>query len=266
MRGLTLNSNTPSVPDALLSKTTTNTPQSVDSAQGVGSTEYDNSDHDSEYGGDTALSSQANFASEFLTNAVEGTSLSEVNPKMGEALHNLRQLVRLGQQRSISHGPRFPLQRPVPPGGVTKMAMPSQVIVTAILKENRSKTNRCCHRSELLTEAQSADSPLSLYNVISALADIHDFPSMVRDVYFATEDFSEATFAIVNAGLYMLFLEVIAYGSAVASKAEFEACFHICRANLETCLLHMPLFMSTKVENVQALYFGVSSSTIHVLA
>lgn len=81
---------------------------------------------------------------------------------------------------------------------------------------------------------------------------------MVRDIYFATEDFSEATFAIVNAGLYMLFLEVIAYESNVASKAELEACLHLCRANLETCLLHMPLFMSTKLENVQALYFGVS--------
>jgi hypothetical protein len=81
---------------------------------------------------------------------------------------------------------------------------------------------------------------------------------MVRDVYFPTEEFSEATFTIVNAGLYMLFVEVLAYGSNVASKPELETCLQICRANLETCLLHMPLFLSTKTENVQALYLGVS--------
>lgn len=137
---MALNSNTPSSIDGLLSKPAINTPQSAESNQGVASGDYESSDHDSEYGGDTALTSQANFASEFLTNAVEGTSLSEVNPKMGEALHNLRELVRLGQQKSISHGPRFPLQRPVPPGGVTKLSMPSQVIVTAVLKEQKGKT------------------------------------------------------------------------------------------------------------------------------
>lgn len=97
-----------------------------------------------------------------------------------------------------------------------------------------------------------------MYHVICALADVQDFHGMVRDVYFATEDFSEAAFTIVNAGLYMLFVEVLAYGSNVASKPEFENCLQICRANLETSLLHTPLFLSTKTENVQALYLGVS--------
>lgn len=118
------------------------TPHSGDSSnQHTSSTAADNesSDHESEYGGDTGLTTQANFASQFLEKAVERTSLNDIDPKMADALSSLRQLVELNNKRSISHGPRFPLQRPVPPGGVTRLPMPSQHIVTAILKENKSK-------------------------------------------------------------------------------------------------------------------------------
>lgn len=142
LRGLTLQSGSTSGQETFTTKASLDTPQSSNSGPGVTSTaDYESSDHDSEYGGDTGLHSQANFASEFLENAVERTSLSEVNPKMSEALNTLRQLVQLGNQRSISHGPRFPLQRPVPPGGVTKLSLPSQVIVTSLLKENKGESS-----------------------------------------------------------------------------------------------------------------------------
>lgn len=263
LRGLSAQSTFPSAQETFTSKASLDTPQSGDSGPGVPSTaDYESSDQDSEYGGDTALHSQANFASEFLEHAVERTSLTDVNPKMSEALSTLRQLVKLGNQRSISHGPRFPLQRPVPPGGVTKLSMPSQVIVTALLKEQKRKPHtspkHVCVSLSLNTDLTGEGTPLGLYNVICAIADIQDFPSIVRDVYFATEEYSDATFIIANAGLYMLFLEVISFGSTVASRAEFEACLQLCRANLETCLLHLPLFMTTKPENLQALYLGVS--------
>lgn len=62
---------------------------------------------------------------------------------------------------------------------------------------------------------------------------------------------------IVNAALYMMFMELMTHDTTgVALKAEYDACNEIVRGNLETTLLHMPLFLSTKVENVQALYFG----------
>jgi hypothetical protein len=136
-----MESGAPSTSEAFTTKNSLDTPQSSTSGHAVNSTaEYESSDHDSEYGGDTALHSQANFASEFLEHAVERTSLSDINPKMNEALSTLKQLVQLGNQRSISHGPRFPLQRPVPQGGVTKLSLPPQHIVTALLKENKRES------------------------------------------------------------------------------------------------------------------------------
>lgn len=141
LRNLTMQSGAPSISEPFTTKNSLDTPQSSASGHAVTSTaEYESSDHDSEYGGDTALHSQANFASEFLEHAVERTSLSDINPKMNEALSTLKQLVQLGNQRSISHGPRFPLQRPVPQGGVTKLSLPPQHIVTALLKENKRES------------------------------------------------------------------------------------------------------------------------------
>lgn len=113
-----------------------NTPQtgssSIPTAASTG--DYDSSDDESAYGGDTGLIAHTTFASEFLESAVKRTSLREVNPKMAAGLNNLSQLVEMQKRRSISHGPRFPLQRPVPPGGISKLPMPPMQAVVSLLK------------------------------------------------------------------------------------------------------------------------------------
>lgn len=76
-------------------------------------------------------------------------------------------------------------------------------------------------------------------------------------VYFPTEDFSDAVFAIVNAGLYYMFIEQHAFAIDKATKEEFEPYIQMCRVNLETALANLPLFMASKVENVRALLLGV---------
>lgn len=96
--------------------------------------DYDSSDEESVLGGDSGLTVHTTFASEFLERAVKKASLPAVNPKMETALANLSQLVELQKHRSISHGPRFPLQQPVPPGGVSKLPMPPMATVVALLK------------------------------------------------------------------------------------------------------------------------------------
>lgn len=96
--------------------------------------DYDSSDDESAYGGDTGLIAHTTFASEFLESAVKRTSLREVNPKMAAGLNNLSQLVEMQKRRSISHGPRFPLQKPVPPGGISKLPMPPMQAVVSLLK------------------------------------------------------------------------------------------------------------------------------------
>jgi hypothetical protein len=112
------------------------TPQTgTSSVPTAGSTgDYDSSEDESAYGGDTGLIAHTTFASEFLESAVKRTSLREVNPKMAAGLNNLSQLVEMQKRRSISHGPRFPLQKAVPPGGISKLPMPPMQAVVSLLK------------------------------------------------------------------------------------------------------------------------------------
>jgi hypothetical protein len=101
--------------------------------------DIDSSDNESAFGGDSALTAQTAFASEFLENAVQRTSLREADPSIKAALATLGQLVEMQKQKSVSHGPRFPLQKPVPAGGVSKLPMPPIEVVVPLLKDAKSK-------------------------------------------------------------------------------------------------------------------------------
>ncbi|PFH56027.1 hypothetical protein XA68_17181 [Ophiocordyceps unilateralis] len=195
------------------------------------------SSDESALGGDEGLTAQTTFASEFLENAVGRSSLPQASPKMEAALANLRQLVQLQKRRSMSQGPRFPLLKPVPPGGVCKLPMPPMPAVVALLK-------------------QSKNAPPTLFAIVCSLVGLADFSSLCRLVYFATDDFSDATFTIVNAMLYNLFMEQHALATDPVIRDEYDVYMQQCRANLETCLANTPLLLSAKTENIQALMLG----------
>ncbi|KAH7136670.1 hypothetical protein B0J13DRAFT_449759 [Dactylonectria estremocensis] len=197
----------------------------------------DSSDSESAFGGDSTLAAHTTFASEFLEHAVERTSLQDVDPNMREGLANLRHLVELQNRQSISHGPRFPLQQPMPPGGLAQLRMPPMDVVVTLLKKIRN-------------------APPGLFTFICYFVGVADFSSLCRIVYFPTEDFSDSAFAIVNAGLYYMFLEQHSFAPDIATKGEYESYIQICRVNLETALANMSLFMPNKVETVQSLILG----------
>ncbi|KAM6535772.1 hypothetical protein FALCPG4_005312 [Fusarium falciforme] len=198
---------------------------------------FESSDDESAFGGDSVIAQQTNFASEFLEHAVERTSLQDVSPKMWEALTNLRQLAELQNRQSISHGPRFPLQQPIPQGGLVQLRMPPMDVVVSLLKRIRA-------------------SPPGLFTFVCYFVGISDFSNLCRLVYFPTDDFSDSAFIIVNAGLYYLFLEQHTLTDNEVVKEEFVSYLHTCRVNLETALAKVPLFMSAKIETVQALLLG----------
>lgn len=100
-------------------------------------------------------------------------------------------------------------------------------------------------------------SPPGIFAFICHFAGINDFDALCRIVYFPSDHFPDSTFVIVNAGLYYLFLEQHAAASDKATKDEFEPFIHFCRVNLETALANMSLFMSAKLETIQALFIGV---------
>lgn len=131
----------PTAPFQIEGSGLTQTPQTGASSIPTGSTagDYDSSEEESAFGGDTGLIAHTTFASEFLESAVKRTSLREVNPKMATGLNNLSQLVEIQKRRSISHGPRFPLQKQVPPGGIAKLPMPPMQAVVSLLKHAKGK-------------------------------------------------------------------------------------------------------------------------------
>jgi hypothetical protein len=102
------------------------------------------------------------------------------------------------------------------------------------------------------------DGPPSLFSILCSLAGIFDFSGLCRQVYFAVQDVSDAIFLLVNAGLYNLYVELHALATEAPLRAEYQSYVHMCRVNVETCLANLPLFLSPKIEVIQALLLGVS--------
>lgn len=86
---------------------------------------------------------------------------------------------------------------------------------------------------------------------------IENFTDHCRRVYFATEDFSAATFIIVNAGLFYLFQERVMEADNEPVASEYQRYCSMCRDNLETALANLSLLLPAKVENIEALLLGV---------
>ncbi|KAH7115450.1 hypothetical protein B0J13DRAFT_653839 [Dactylonectria estremocensis] len=214
----------------------------IGNSSGVGTAaattiDYTSSGDESAFGGDSFLAVHTTHASELLVNAVERTSLHVANPEMREALSSLRQLVELQARQPISCGPRFPLQQRIPVGGLGQLPMPPMDVVVCLLKHAK------------------ASSP-GLFTFVCSFVGSSDFTKLCRMVYFPTDDFTDATFVIVNAGLYYLFLEQHTFALDKATKDELEPLIQLCQINLETSLANVSLFMSLKIENVQALLLG----------
>ncbi|EGX88603.1 fungal specific transcription factor [Cordyceps militaris CM01] len=216
------------------------TPQTGSSGPTCESTaDFDSSEEEgAAFGGDSGLTVHTAFASEFLERAVKRTALraGAHNPQMEAALANLGQLVEMQRSRP-EHRPRFPLQRAVPPGGVSKLPLPPMALVVELLKKNKA-------------------SPVTLFTIMCDLVGVTDITTLCRAVYFPTEDVSDATFAVVSALLYNLFLEQHSLSSDPAVREEYFRHFQLCRANLETTLANLPMLLSAKIDNVQALLLG----------
>lgn len=89
-----------------------------------------------------------------------------------------------------------------------------------------------------------------------AFITVEDFIESCRKVYFATEDYSIATFIIVNAGLYHLFQEKSVMDEP--RSEEYLKYRYLCRDNLETALANLPLLLPPRREMIEALLLGVS--------
>lgn len=92
---------------------------------------------------------------------------------------------------------------------------------------------------------------------------VDDFVDCCRRVYFATEDYSLATFIVVNAGLFYLFQEKATRADEAHQAEKLLEYRNLCRDNLETALMALPLFMPARKESIEALLLAVSFSRCH---
>lgn len=99
--------------------------------------------------------------------------------------------------------------------------------------------------------------PPSIFNSYFPFMSVDYFAEKCRDVYFATEDYSDATWIIVNGGLFYIFLEYSYMAKANETKSEHKNYLQICQNNLETGLANLNVLMSATDESIDALTLGV---------
>jgi hypothetical protein len=94
--------------------------------------------------------------------------------------------------------------------------------------------------------------------ILYTFIDYEHFADRCRQLYFATEYISEASFIIVNVGLRYIFFEASLTASDPAKKAQYEECCTMLQHNLEIALAQLEMMMPATGENVEALLMGVS--------
>ncbi|KAI1080113.1 hypothetical protein F5B20DRAFT_540812 [Whalleya microplaca] len=220
----------------------------VGSRDDASSTIFDPEDAEN-FEGNSSLAAHTAFASEFLENAVQRTSLLQQggSPKIDAALSSLRQIVDI-QKRSrrapggSSHESRWPNQKSVPRTPLKDLPLPPMALVIDMLKRMKH-----------------GPVPMMLAIIYSFTA-IDRFTDSCRRVYFNTEDVPESTFILVNSGLVYMFFEARLSTTDPNEKAQYEAYSNMCQANLEAGLAHLPLMMPATMDNIEALIMGASFS------
>ncbi|KAK2054590.1 fungal-specific transcription factor domain-containing protein [Colletotrichum caudatum] len=194
----------------------------------------DGTDSDSAFEGELSLTAHTMFASDFIEDAVQRTSLQDVPPNMHAALSSLRQIVTMQSKTSGTREFRFRTQQAPPPGGLTDLPMPPMNAVVALLKHMKV-------------------SPPSIFSLACSFLDVDDLAELCRKIYFCTDNFADTTFIIVNGALFYLFMEQAYLAPDTEAREEFERYQHICQSNLETALACLPLMLPAKRESIEAL-------------
>jgi hypothetical protein len=99
-------------------------------------------DDASAFEGDSSMTAQAVFASEFLESTVTRTLPHDIDPDMQSALCALQQIVRM-QDRPSAHESRFANAKPLPKGGIRELPMPPAHVVVGALREVKGARAPC---------------------------------------------------------------------------------------------------------------------------
>ncbi|KAE8154259.1 fungal-specific transcription factor domain protein [Aspergillus avenaceus] len=189
--------------------------------------------------GNSSLTAHSAYASAFLETAVSRSALQLSSPKISVALSTLKQIVNMQESKthSSSHEVRFPNQKAVPSSGLRNLSMPPVQVVLPLLR--RLKEN-----------------PSTLLIGFFPFMTADYLVEKCREVYFATEEYSDATFIVVNGCLFYLFCEYSMLPSDTVMQETYNKYLNLCGANLETALANLNLLMPARKESIEALTIG----------
>lgn len=84
------------------------------------------------------------------------------------------------------------------------------------------------------------------------------FIEKCREVYFSTDEYSEASFIVANFGLYTIFVELAMTGKDATSRVNYHHYMQLSKDNLEAAMASLNILMPATLETVMALSLGVS--------
>ncbi|OOF94288.1 hypothetical protein ASPCADRAFT_6972 [Aspergillus carbonarius ITEM 5010] len=192
----------------------------------------------SAFEGNSSLAAHSAYAREFLETAVSRNALQISTPKISTALASLRQMVSMQdhQTQSSPRQVRFPNQKAIPGSGLQELSLPPvQMVLT------------------LLRKYQGESSTLQTYFPFLTIQRLFE---KCREVYFPTEDYSDAAFIVTNGALYYLIGDMICTIEDEDTRDEYVRHLKLCQVNLETALANLSLLMPAKTENIEALALG----------
>jgi hypothetical protein len=185
--------------------------------------------------GDSSLTAHSVFANNLLQKVVNVDS----NLTMRDTLNALRDIVDTMKQQPAAHEMTYPNASTIPSftsAALKTCQLPPIQQTVQILK---------------YTKDQRVSSLAWIYEFFP----VQRFPETCMNVYFS-DDYTEADFIIVNAGLHMLFWTCALYiGSAEADQ--FKQLSRLCAMNLETVLANLPLHLPATSDHILALIAGV---------
>ncbi|KAJ3577272.1 hypothetical protein NPX13_g3295 [Xylaria arbuscula] len=213
--------------------------------------------------GNSSLAAHTAFASEFLADAVRKTTLGDggsINPKFDAALNSLRQIIQMqNRSRQKSTGvvwtPAPSLTNPVAEDDCEDTDPPRRRSFTRTNLRDLPLPPMALVRDEL-SEMRHGPVPVMLA-ILYTFIDYEHFTDRCRQLYFATDAPSEASFIVVNVGLMYIFFEASLKATDPAKKARYEEARVISQKNLEIALAQLNMMMPATAENIEALLMGL---------
>jgi hypothetical protein len=211
------------------------------------------------------LAAHSAYAREFLESAVSHSTPELLSsPKISEALSSLKRIVEMQNKRRGNDTRRgqFPSQsnRQGTRCDIRDLEMPPLPVVLNVLGKVKGMVPRNPTFSKLLVSPRSAESPPSSFGGYIPFFTVDYFIDKCREVYFCTDEYSDATFITANAGLYNVFIELGFPETDPAEKDKYQHYTRLCKFNLEAALANLNILMPATFDSVVALTVGVGFS------